>query len=110
MRKALSSLSFGGIAILFPGLAWAQASTPSPDYSYGPWMMGWGGGWSGMVFGPLMLILVIVAVVVLVRWLAVPPPSHQPHVQAPLDILKARFARGEIDKQEYEDRRRTLGE
>jgi putative membrane protein len=31
-------------------------------------------------------------------------------LQTPLDILKARFARGEIDKQEYEDRRRTIAE
>jgi putative membrane protein len=30
--------------------------------------------------------------------------------RTPLDILKERFARGEIDKEEYEERRRTLGE
>ncbi len=34
-----------------------------------------------------------------------PPPPR-----TPLDILKERFAQGEIDKEEYEERRRVLGE
>jgi putative membrane protein len=33
-----------------------------------------------------------------------------PPTRTPLDILKERFARGEIDKTEFEDRRRVLGE
>lgn len=110
MPKTLLALALGGAAALLPGLAWAQAPAASPDYAYGPWMMGWGGGWYGMVLGPLVMILAIVAVIVLVRWFGAPSPSHHPHVQTPLDILKARFARGEIDKQEYEERRRLLGE
>jgi putative membrane protein len=80
-------------------------------------MMG-GWGWYGMIFGSLFMILwlaVVIAVVVLiVRWLAGPwhgtPPSQTPPGRTPLDILKERFARGEIDKEEYEERRRVLGE
>ncbi len=69
-----------------------------------------------MVFGPVMMVLTIAAVVavvvILVRWLG---GGHGPaHTatpgRAPLDILKERFARGEIDKEEYEERRRVLGE
>jgi putative membrane protein len=67
-----------------------------------------------MLFGPLTMILfvgILVAVVVLlVRGLgrrdggsAVQAPK------TPLDILRERFARGEIDKDEFEERRRTLG-
>ncbi|RWK79424.1 MAG: SHOCT domain-containing protein, partial [Mesorhizobium sp.] len=32
------------------------------------------------------------------------PPSRQ----SPIDILQERFAKGEIDQKEYDDRRRTL--
>ena len=79
--------------------------------------MGWGWGWGGMSFGPIMMIvvviLVVVLVVLLVRWLGEPghgSASHNPPGKTPLDILKERFAKGEIDKDELEERRRVLGE
>jgi putative membrane protein len=72
-----------------------------------------------MILGPLFMILVlavlIAAVAFLVRWVSGPwqgtPPSHhsQPGRTA-IDILKERFARGEIDKDEFEQRRRVLGD
>ncbi len=77
-----------------------------------------------MFFGPLIWILFIaiavVLVIVLMRWLGgtgvgaslLPPPSGKTPSsgKTPLDILKERFARGEIDKEEFEERRRVLGE
>jgi putative membrane protein len=77
----------------------------------------WHGGWHGWFFGPLMMIavivVVVVAVVLLVRWLGGPGHGGTSNVHAgksPLDILKERFAKGEIDKDEFEERRRILGE
>ncbi len=68
-----------------------------------------------MILGPLMMIafiaVVIVVVVLAVRWLggaghgAAAPPG-----KTPLDILKERFALGEIDKDEFEERKRVLSE
>ena len=71
-----------------------------------------------MIFGPLFMILVLAVViavaVLLVRWIGGPwhgpAPHRDPTARTPLDILKERFARGEIDKEEFEDRRRALGE
>jgi putative membrane protein len=104
----------GGM-LLVPSWGWAQQSAEPYKYGYGPHMMDWAGGWYGMIFGPLFMILVLAIViavaVLLVRWLA--GPWHGATVQpgrTPLDILKERFARGEIDKEEFEDRRRVLGD
>lgn len=84
---------------------------------YGPGMMG-DFGWGHMVFGGLMMILfwggLIVAIVLAVRYLGgsrhgvggtaqVPP-------RTPLDTLKERYARGEIDREEFEDRKRVLSD
>jgi putative membrane protein len=84
---------------------------------HGPGMM-WDGGWGMMLFGPLMMIVFIGAIVVLVvlviRWLGTsghfPAGPGGPPARTPLDILKERLARGEIDVAEFEERRRALGE
>jgi putative membrane protein len=93
----------------------ALAQEP-PGPGFGPYMM-WDGGWHGWFFGPIMMIVFIafavVVVVLLVRWLGGPGHGaawHGPPGKTPLDILKERYARGEIDKQEFEERRRVLGD
>lgn len=97
-----------------PTVAWAQ-QTSRP--AYGPHM--WDGGWHGWFFGPLMMIVFIAVVVIVValviRWLSgsrqgAHAQPYMPIGKTPLDILKERFAKGEIDKEEFEERRRVLGE
>ena len=92
--------------------AWAQQQG---EPYYGHHMM-WGDGrW--MFFGPLMMLVFIAAVVavviLMIRWLGRPDHGTAPHSPpggTPLDILKERFARGEIDSEEFEERRRILGD
>jgi putative membrane protein len=114
MPKALIEMAAaaGSALALMHGAVWAQAPSDADRYAYGPHMMWWGGGWYGMIFGPLFMILVLAVVVatvmLLVRWAG--GQGQAPSHRTPLDILKERFARGEIDKDEFEERRRVIGE
>jgi putative membrane protein len=55
------------------------------------------------------LVVLVVAVAVLVRWQASPHPHGPGHPdESPLEILKRRFAGGEIDEAEFEEKRRRL--
>ena len=66
------------------------------------WGMGLG-GWLWMV-----LAVVLVVVVVLAAVSAIPRRDRSP-IDDTAQILKARFARGEISKEEYDQARRLLG-
>ncbi len=78
-----------------------------------PHMWGGGGGF-GMIFGGIAMILVVAAiiglVVLAVRWLGGGAARRAGAGRTSLDILEERFARGEIDAQEFQERRRILGE
>ena len=115
MRVSIPIVAAAATAVaLVPTWLWAQAPSETDRYAYGPHhMMWWGGGWYGMIFGPLIMILmlaaVIAAVVLLVRWAGGQWPGRVPQQgRTPLDILKERYARGEIDQEEYMRRRADL--
>ena len=86
------------------------------DWQMGPGMMGgWGGsgmGWFGGIFMIIFWILIIVGVIFLIRWLiqSTKGGAGMPFSSSsrPLDILKERYARGEIDKQEFEEKKKDL--
>ncbi len=67
---------------------------------------------SGMFFGGgfmwLIWILVIAGIVLAVVFLVRGGEGASGSSESALDILKKRYARGEIDEQEYERRRREL--
>ena len=68
------------------------------------WPMHW-------VFGPLMMIGVIVACGAMMFFMMrgmVGGHRSRSNDQVALDILRQRFARGEITQTEYEERRRLL--
>jgi putative membrane protein len=75
-------------------------------------MMGWGwdSGWG--FFGILHIVwwaLIVVGIVVLIRWLAGGGTARGGSAgDRPLEVLKERYARGEIDQQEFEQKKRDL--
>lgn len=76
-------------------------------------MMWWYGpdggalGWVGMaIFMGLLIALIVVVVWSVVRVTGQP---SGPRSDASLDILRERFARGEISEAEFEDAKRVLG-
>lgn len=119
--KRLWLMIMAGVLLLATAPVWAQqGSPPGPGYGYGHM---WGGGWGwypGMIFGPIIMLLILVGVVALIVWLVrLFSPGHPGHGVCPycgrgrgrgaLDILEERFARGEIGKEEFEDKRKLIG-
>ncbi len=82
--------------------------------SYVDFMGGWGGGWTGwfgMVLGLVFLVLLIALAVWLFRvprWPGGQTPAADRHSQA-LAILEERYARGEIDRDEFLKKKQDLG-
>ena len=99
-----SSLLAPTTAILICVLETSSAGAQSlPYYGPHPW---WGSEW--MFFGPLICVAaVVVFAALLARWFGGSGQSIDR--QSPLDILRERFADGEIEKEEFDERRRILG-
>ena len=75
----------------------------------GNWIMDGGMGiW--MLFNMVFWILVIISIVLLVVWAArkTSGNGHKKVEDTALDILKKRYARGEINKEEYEEKKRDI--
>lgn len=71
--------------------------------------MTWGGGY-GMLGGLMMLAfwgVIIVLIVMAVRWFAGGRPGGGASSDA-MDILKSRFAKGELDEDEFRKRKAAL--
>ena len=87
---------------------WAQGQ------GYGWWSGGYPMGWMwgawgiGLMFMMLLFWgLVIAAILLGIRWLFGQSKRAQP--DSALEILRQRYARGEINKEEFEQKKRDLG-
>jgi putative membrane protein len=95
----------------FAGNAFAQMR--GSDWGHGPGMMEWGYGmgWIGMIAMAVFWIAVIVGIVFLIRWLILSnrAEGHKAHSEdSALEILRKRYARGEINKEEFEEKKKDL--
>jgi putative membrane protein len=122
MRKMLMRLHLFPVSTLaltvISGAAFAQNAEGynRSEYFHGPGMM-WGGyGGYGMFLGPLFMIVLLIAIVAGVIYLLRAFGGGNLGLAAgtsgvrSLDILKERYARGEIDSKEFEERKRMLSD
>lgn len=113
-RNVKTALIIGGVIvalIIIAPLAFGLIS----GWQYGGWGMmgpgmmgGFGTMWLMPVFWILILGLIIWAVVALVRGLSEPKGSGTSRADSALNILKRRYAVGDISKEEYEDKKKDL--
>ncbi len=75
----------------------------------GPGMMnGFSWWWFMPIFPILFFGLIIWAVVAMIRGVSQPGSSDSSKAESALEVLKKRYARGEIDKEEYEEKKKDL--
>ncbi|MEW6740212.1 MAG: SHOCT domain-containing protein [Nitrospirota bacterium] len=79
------------------------------NWMWGDWMHGYGMGWGwfGFIFMIAFWVLVILGIVYLVKAIAGRGAASSKEETA-LDILKKRYAKGEIDAEEFARKKRDL--
>jgi len=66
-------------------------------------------GFMGGGFMWIFWIAFIVGLFFLIKWIVQQnKPVEQKHVENPIEILKKRYARGEINKEEFEQKKKDL--
>lgn len=111
-RFSLGLITMWGLSPVLLPPAFAQPGGYGSGHM-GRWMMGdWGMGWFGMIFMLLFWALIIAGIVFLIRWLVQSTGSRgssgaDTGSQA-MDILKERYARGEISQDEYESMKKEI--
>jgi putative membrane protein len=99
------------LMLLYPFAVVAQSTQTPPEWGYpGPWHMMSGAGWGFWWIFPLfMLFMIVMCVLFMMRG----PWGHGHHSGADattsaLQILNERFAKGEIRKEEYEEKKSAI--
>lgn len=107
MNIGNASRYVAALGVLVPASAFAQQRSYEWGYGMHPmWGMGgvWGIGMMLMMF--VFWVLVIVGLVLGIRWLM--SQGKGGGRDSALEVLRQRYARGEINKEEFEARKKDL--
>src|SRR3989344_1253681 len=90
-------------------MMWGGWSSPLGFNSTNNMMnFGYGFGFFGLIFMILWWALIIAGIVALIKWLTSQSRGYRGDEKTPLDVLKGRYAKGEIDKKEFEEKKKDL--
>ena len=116
--KYIKSLTTGAISamalsiIVFSSTDALAGWSDNQGWHMGPGMMGgWGMGWFGGMFMMIFWVLILVGLIFLIKWLIQTTnrvKSDFGNGNSALQILKERYARGEIDNAEFEEKKKVI--
>ncbi|WP_280536304.1 SHOCT domain-containing protein [Halopenitus sp. POP-27] len=115
--RSLGLIAIGALTLaVVGGMALTHAAVPNAmmwGWHDGMWtgghMAGWSGwGWGMMLFGLLWMALLVALPISVVYWLTTRSQSDGPTEDSALAVLQARYARGDIDDEEFDRRRARL--
>ena len=92
-------------------MMWGGWSSPFGNNSTNNNMMNFGFGTFGSfgwIFMILWWVLIIAGIVALIKWLTNQSRNSHRDGKSALEILKERYVKGEIDKKEFEDKKKDL--
>jgi len=106
---AFPAISGGWMPMM--NMMWGGWSSPLDGNNSINYMMNFGfgpfGGF-GWIFMILWWVLIIAGIVALIKWFTNQSRGSHNHEKSALDILKERYAKGEINKKEFEDKKKDL--
>ncbi len=112
MRKQVTTVLLTSLGVLGLGLPVASSAHMMGEYNTGYHMMDGYWGWGGAILALLFFILIGVAIALIIKRFAYSSRGQKYQGQGdnskPLEILKQRYAKGEINKEEFEERKKVI--
>lgn len=117
MKPVKTLLLYVMVFVVFLSIPLISTQVHAQTGQYGGWGMGPGmmGGWGTGGFGGILMvvfwILILVGLIFLIRWLIQSTGRDKTTGSGgnrALEILKERYAKGEIDKEEFESKKKDL--